>query len=85
MKLVKSCLRNDGNVNYERVLETSTNIYFYPMGDHKGRSLFGRKYDRRMNLLNEGIDIDTEIFEIFTKEKYNWVSKKFENKFAIFK
>jgi hypothetical protein len=55
------------------------------MGDHKGMELFGRKYDRRMNLLNEGVNIDTEIFEIFTKEKYNWVSKKFENKFAIFK
>jgi len=85
MKIVKSSLRSTNNINYERVLETSTNIYFYPIGDHKGKILYGKKYDRKMNLLSEGIEVDTELLEIFRHGNFSWVSKKFENKFGILK
>lgn len=85
MKIVKSSLRSTDSIKYERVLETSTHIYYYPMGDHKGKTLFGKKYNRVMNLIGEGIYVDNEITEIFTNGNYSWVSKKFENKFGLFK
>jgi len=85
MKIVKSCLRSTYDIKYERVLETSTHIYFYPMGDHKDKKLFAKKYNRVMNLIAEGDYVDNEIMEIFSSGNYSWISKKFENKFGILK
>lgn len=85
MKIVKSSLRSTNNINYERVLETSTNIYFYPMSDHKGKIVYAKKFDRKMNLLSEGIEVDNELLELFANGNFSWVSKKFENKFGILK
>ena len=85
MKIVKSSLRSTNNINYERVLETSTNIYFYPMGDHKGKIVYAKKFDRKMNLLSEGIEVDNELLEIFANGNFSWINKKFQNKFGILK
>ena len=83
MKIVKSSLRSTDSIKYERVLETSTNIYYYAMGDHKGKILYGKKYDRKMNLLEESIEVDNELLLLFKERNFSWISKKFENKFAI--
>lgn len=85
MKFQKSNLRITNNEYYHRVLETDTNIYFYPLGDHKGKLLYAKKYDRKMNFLAEGLEVDNELFYIYVSGNYNWVSKKFDEKFAIFK
>ena len=85
MKIVKSSLRITDNIKYDRVLETNTHIYFYPMGDHKDKKLFAKKYNRVMNLIAEGDYVDNEIMEIFASGNYSWVSNKFQNKFGILK
>lgn len=85
MKIVKSSLRSTNNINYERVLETNTNIYYYPMGDHKGKTLYAKKFDRKMNLISEGLEIDNELCDIFMSGNFSWVNKKFDEKFGIFK
>ena len=85
MRIVKSSLRSTSNINYERVLETSTNIYYYPMGDHKGKILYAKKFDRKMNLLSEGIEVDNELYDIFISKNFSWINKKFDERFGIFK
>lgn len=82
MKLVKSNLKSKGVNKFERVIETSTNIYFFCYGK---RDIFAQKYDRKMNLISEGLGIDNEMFEILKEKKYSWISKKFENLFAELK
>ena len=81
MKLVKSNLRKKDNNKFERVIETSTNIYFFCFGK---TDMFAQKYDRLMNLVSEGIGIDNEIIDILKEKKYSWISKKFEKTFAEF-
>jgi hypothetical protein len=79
MRLVKSNLRKKENNKFERVLETSTNIYFFCFGK---MDMFAQKYDRKMNLISEGIGIDNEIIDILKEKNYSWISKKFEKTFA---
>jgi hypothetical protein len=79
MRLVRSSLRKKDNNNFERVLETSTNIYFFCFGK---TDMFAQKYDRKMNLLSEGIGIDNEIITILKEKKFSWINKKFEKLFA---
>ena len=79
MRIVKSSLKVDKKDKFERILETSTNIYYFCFG---GINRYAQKYNRKMKLISESIDIDNEISEIYKNKDYIWVNKKFEKTFG---
>jgi len=78
MKLVKSSLVKKDKKYLERIMETSTNIYYFCFGNTN----LVQKYDRKMNLVSEGIDVSCELLDLYKEKKFSWISKKFEKTFA---
>lgn len=72
MKLSKNRVYKADNGYYERVMETSTHIYFANLKESDAI----RMYDRKMKLISDDCFAVNSFKSVIEKKEYSWISAK---------